>query len=114
MTSRIEISDRPLLGITLMLGFCVVAPLADGVGKILGAYMGIGQLVLVRFVAQLVILAPIVMMFGRFRWPQGRLAGLMWLRTVFHIIGIGLMFLSLRYLPLADAIAIVFVMPFIL
>ncbi|MFV2001477.1 MAG: DMT family transporter, partial [Paracoccaceae bacterium] len=36
------------------------------------------------------------------------------LRTVLHILGIGAMFLSLRYLPLADAVAIAFVMPFIM
>jgi drug/metabolite transporter (DMT)-like permease len=34
------------------------------------------------------------------------------LRTVLHIIGIAAMFSALRYLPLADAVAIVFVMPF--
>ena len=32
------------------------------------------------------------------------------LRTVFHILGIGAMFTALRYLPLADAVAIAFVM----
>ena len=36
------------------------------------------------------------------------------LRTVFHILGVGTMFLSLRFLPLAETIAIAFVMPFIL
>ena len=36
------------------------------------------------------------------------------IRAVLHISGIALMFLSLRYLPLADAIAIAFVMPFIM
>ena len=35
-------------------------------------------------------------------------------RTLLHILGIGMMFLALRYLPLADAVAIVFVMPFIM
>ena len=28
--------DRPLLGIMLMLGFCVLAPVGDAVAKILG------------------------------------------------------------------------------
>ena len=35
-------------------------------------------------------------------------------RTILHIIGIGAMFTGLRYLPLADAVAIAFVMPFIM
>ena len=34
------------------------------------------------------------------------------LRTLLHILGIGAMFTALKYLPLADAVAIVFVMPF--
>ena len=36
------------------------------------------------------------------------------LRTVLQIVGIGAMFTSLRFLPLADAIAIAYVMPFVL
>ena len=36
------------------------------------------------------------------------------MRTVLHILGIGMMFSALRFLPLADALAIAFVMPFIM
>ena len=36
------------------------------------------------------------------------------LRTLLHMSGIAAKFISLRYLPLADAIAIAFVMPFIM
>jgi drug/metabolite transporter (DMT)-like permease len=43
-----------------------------------------------------------------------RVAGLTVLRTVLHIVGLGCMFLALRFLPLADAVAIAFVMPFIM
>jgi drug/metabolite transporter (DMT)-like permease len=43
-----------------------------------------------------------------------RVTGLVFARTVLHIIGVGTMFLSLRYLPLAETVAIAFVMPFIL
>ncbi len=114
MSAPVHTADRPVLGILLMLGFCALAPLADAVAKILGARMDLGLLVLIRFIAQLVILGPVVLFFGRMIWPRGRLFWLMALRTVFHIVGIGTMFVSLRYLPLADAIAIAFVMPFIL
>lgn len=114
MSLRETTADRPVLGILLMLGFCGLAPLADAIAKILGARMDVGQLVLIRFLAQLVILGPVVLILGRFVWPRGRLFWMTALRTVFHIIGIGTMFLSLKYLPLADAIAIAFVMPFIM
>ena len=106
--------DRPAIGILLMLGFCGLAPLADAVAKLLGDRMDVGQLVLIRFLAQMVLLGPIVLHLGRFEWPTGRILRLTMVRTVLHIIGIGTMFLALRYLPLADAIAIAFVMPFIL
>ncbi len=36
------------------------------------------------------------------------------LRTVLHVAGVGVFFLALRYLPLADAVAIAFVMPFVM
>ena len=114
MTTLVHTADRPVLGVLLMLGFCAVAPLADALAKILGAHMGVGQLVLIRFLAQFIILTPVVLALGRMVWPRGRLLRLMLFRTVLHILGIGTMFLSLMYLPLADAIAIAFVMPFIL
>ena len=50
--------DRPLLGILLMLGFCIVAPIGDAVAKVLGQSMPLAQLVLVRFAVQAVILIP--------------------------------------------------------
>ncbi|MEM8653556.1 MAG: DMT family transporter [Pseudomonadota bacterium] len=106
--------DRPLLGILLMLGFCIVAPVGDAVAKVLGQSMPLGQLVLIRFAVQAVILIPIVWA-GRRLWRmQGRVLWLTLFRTVLHILGIGAMFTALKYLPLADAVAIAFVMPFIM
>lgn len=106
--------DRPLLGIALMLGFCILAPLGDAIAKILGPSIPLGQLVLTRFAVQALVLIPLVVL-ARINWrlspPAWRLA---LVRTVLHILGIGFMFTSLRFLPLADAIAIAFVMPFIM
>ena len=107
-------TDRPVLGILLMLGFCVLAPLGDSIAKILGDSIGVGQLVTVRFALQLAILAPIVWFTGKSLALKGRILRLTAIRTILHILGIGMMFLSLRYLPLADAVAIAFVMPFIM
>ena len=107
-------TDRPVLGILLMLGFCVLAPLGDSIAKILGDTIGVGQLVTVRFALQVIILAPIVWVTGKSLTMQGRLFRLTAIRTILHILGIGMMFMALRYLPLADAVAIAFVMPFIM
>ncbi|MDO6733684.1 DMT family transporter [Octadecabacter sp. 1_MG-2023] len=106
--------DRPFLGILLMLGFCVLAPLGDATAKLLGDEMSVGFLVFIRFSVQAALLLPLVVFLG-YPMPNGRrLLRLTALRTLLHIAGIGLMFSSLQYLPLADAIAIAFVMPFIM
>lgn len=106
--------DRPLLGILLMLGFCAVAPMADAVAKILGETVPLMMAVFARFAVQAVLLVPVVIAGGRVWRLQGRMLRLVVLRTALHIAGITLMFSALAHLPLADAIAIAFVMPFVL
>lgn len=106
--------DRPVFGIVLMLGFCVLAPLGDALAKLLGETVPLGLLVLVRFAVQAAILIPLVALTGRPWRMRGRILRLTVIRTVLHIIGIGAMFSALRFLPLADAVAIAFVMPFIM
>lgn len=106
--------DRPMLGILLMLGFCALVPLADALAKLLGAVVPISVLVLARFALQFALLAPLVVL-GRMSLRCGpRLFGLIALRTLLHMAGMGLMFAALRHLPLADAVAIAFVMPFLM
>lgn len=107
-------ADRPLQGIALMLLFCVLAPFADALAKLLGAEMAVGQLVLLRFAFQAAILVPLTLATGRTWRMDRRVAGFVALRTLLHVAGIALVFTSLLYLPLADAIAIAYVMPFIL
>jgi len=106
--------DRPLLGIALMLGFCAVAPMADAVAKILGQTVPLGLLVLVRFAVQVILLIPLVIFTGRNWRMSRRVLGLTALRTVLHMTGIAAMITALKYLPLADAVAIAFVMPFLM
>lgn len=106
--------DRPLLGILLMLGFCIVAPMGDALAKMLGQSISMGQLVWVRFAVQAAVLTPLVWVTGRVWRMSGRVLQLAVIRTLLHITGIGAMFTALQYLPLADAIAIAFVMPFLM
>jgi len=60
------------------------------------------------------VLIPLVALTKRPWHMRGRVLRLTFIRTVLHIIAISAMFTSLQFLPLADAIAIVFVMPFIM
>ncbi|WP_090269705.1 DMT family transporter [Thalassovita taeanensis] len=106
--------DRPLLGILLMLGFCVLAPLGDALAKLLGQNLPVGMILLARFAAQVILLAPLVIATNRPWRMRGRVLRLAAWRTLLHIAGIGMMFSALRFLPLADAIAIAFVMPFLM
>ena len=106
-------ADRPVLGILLMLGFCALAPLGDAIAKLLGDTIPLGQLLLARFVAQVVLLTPVIWWIGGTFWMTPRLFKLTVLRAILHIVGIGAMFSALRFLPLADALAIAFVMPFL-
>lgn len=108
------ISDRPLIGLLFVFVFCLLAPLGDALVKVVGSGAPLLMLMLSRFVFQAVSLVPLVLVL-RCGFPTGRrVFGLICLRSLFHIAGIGMMFTSLRLLPLADAIAIVFVFPFIL
>ncbi len=107
-------SDQPVLGILLMLGFCTLAPIGDAIAKVLGSTIPLGELLLVRFAVQAIILIPIMILTRRAWRMSSRLLRIILLRTVLHIAGIGSMFTALMYLPLADAVAIAFVMPFIM
>lgn len=106
--------DKPFIGILLMIGFCVLAPMGDAMAKVLGGTVSLGMLLLVRFGIQVIILVPYIFLTGGSFEMSRRAVRLTVQRTILHIIGIGAMFTGLRYLPLADAVAIAFVMPFIM
>lgn len=92
----------------------MLAPLGDAVAKILGEIVPLVQLLLVRFAMQALLLLPLVLVSGRSLRMRGRVLRLTVVRTLLHIVGIAAMFSALRFLPLADAVAIAFVMPFIM
>ncbi|HBR36830.1 MAG TPA: EamA/RhaT family transporter, partial [Sulfitobacter pontiacus] len=52
--------DKPMTGIAMMLGFCIVAPVGDAIAKLLGSSVPLGQVVFIRFAVQLLILLPLV------------------------------------------------------
>ena len=114
MTTAPLTADRPVLGVMLMLGFCILAPMADAIAKVLGERIPVAQLVLIRFAVQAALLIPLVWATGRIWRMRGRILRLAAIRTALHIVGIGAMFTALQYLPLAEALAIAFVMPFIM
>lgn len=97
-----------------MLGFCVLVPLSDAGAKILGATVPLMQLLLARFLLQWVVLLPLTLFRSRRIVLSRAMFWLIALRTLLHMIGMGAMFVALQYLPLADTVAIAFVMPLLL
>ena len=86
------ISDRPLIGLLFVFAFCLLAPLGDALVKVVGMGAPLMVLLLSRFVFQAVSLAPVVLLSGREFPTDRRIFGLICLRSLFHILGIGMMF----------------------
>ncbi len=111
--SDIPSTDRILAGVALMVGFCVTAPLLDVAAKLASSSVPVGQITAARFVVQCALMAPFVWIMGlSLRVARGQ-----WLALLFRaalLLGSTFCFIAaIRVMPLADALAIVFVAPFI-
>lgn len=107
-------SDRILTGVALMLGFCVTAPLIDVASKLAAQEIPVGQVTAARFVVQAALMAPICLLLGyplilarALLWPLVQRAACLILST-YCFVG------AVRVMPIADALAIAFVEPFLL
>ncbi|MCT4656854.1 MAG: DMT family transporter [Cohaesibacter sp.] len=112
-------SDRPLLGISLMIGFCVLIPFGDALIKLLGKSVPLMIVLLARFTAQALLLWPIVLVQkkGSLRAALSVPKRIYWLifwRTLMHAAGIVGMYYGLKYMPLADTVAIGFIYPILM
>ena len=108
-------TDRILPGIVLMLAFCLLAPLLDVCAK-LAAEGGIpvGQVTTARFAVQCVLMLPITLAMGLSLRLTGKALGLVALRAALLVFSTFAFVSGIKVMPLADALAIVFVEPFIL
>jgi len=96
-----------------MLGFCVTAPLLDVAAKLASDSVPVGQITTARFLVQCLLMAPFV-------WAMGlslHVARGQWLalvsRAAFLLVSTFCFIAAIRVMPLADALAIVFLAPFI-
>ena len=108
------IADRPIIGIAFILGFCVFAPLGDAAAKSIALATPLLVLLLARYVLQWLLTMPLILFTDRTLRMTPRVARVILLRSIVHIAGVGVMFTAYRYLPLADALVIAFVFPFIM
>jgi drug/metabolite transporter (DMT)-like permease len=107
--------DTTLQGVVLMLAFCVIAPMLDVAAK-LAAENGVpvGQVTAARFVVQTALMLPVVLVM---RLPLGldaKALGYTALRALFLLVSTYAFVSAIEFMPIADALAIVFIEPFIL
>lgn len=107
--------DTTLQGVLLMLAFCVLAPLLD-VGAKLAAENGVpvGQVTTARFVVQSALMLPVVLLMRLPLALDGRALGYTILRSALLLVSTYAFVSGIQVMPIADALAIVFVEPFIL
>ena len=106
--------DRPLLGVGLMIGFALVAPGMDALAKLSSATIPVGQILAFRFGVQMGLLVPLALALGVWARPSMAEMGMHVARASLILLATGAFFSALRVMPIADAIAIFFVEPFIL
>jgi drug/metabolite transporter (DMT)-like permease len=106
--------DRVVPGILLMIGFTVTAPVMDSFAKLAADAIPVGQIAAARFALQVALLFPIAAALGHLARPTLAEAGLHVVRAALILAATTAFFAALHAMPLADAIAIFFVEPFIL
>ena len=109
------VASQTLTGILLMVGFCIFAPAIDVFAKLAGqAGIPVFQISASRFALQALFLLPVAIHFDLLRWPNRAEAGLNLLRGSLILIATSFFFAALKHMPIADAISIFFIEPFIL
>ncbi|MDZ4095572.1 MAG: DMT family transporter [Paracoccaceae bacterium] len=105
--------DRILAGIALMMGFNVLAPLLDVSAKLAAETIPVGQITAARFVVQGALMLPVVLIM-RLSWhASSRMVALVVLRAALLIAATYSYVAAIAVMPIADALAIVFVEPFL-
>ena len=100
------------LGILFMLAFAITGPLIDLFAKLASAEVPIGQIILSRFILQGFVLLPVAIILSLAHRPTFKEFQMHFLRATLILIGTGSFVSAIKYMPLADAMAIFFVEPF--
>ena len=113
-SAMIRAPDKTLPGVALMLGFCIFAPLIDVSSKLAAAQIPVGQITAARFLVQGLVMLPIIFLMGYgFRLTRRGLR-LMVTRAAAGIASTFTFVTAVAHMPIADALAIAFVEPFLL
>jgi len=106
--------DRVPLGVAFMVLFCLIAPLIDVAAKMAAQHVTVTQVTLARYGFQCVLMLPLMPYFGGLSGlPRGVLP-LLLLRAAAGLGSTYSFVAAVQVMPIADALAIAFVEPFIL
>lgn len=107
-------TDSVPLGAALMIGFCACAPLIDVFGKLAAAELPVFQITAGRYVVQAALLLPLALALRLPLRMNARGWALTLLRAALSLGSTFCFIAAVRVMPLADALAIAFVEPFLL
>jgi len=102
-----------LLGTTLMLAAMLLVPFIDGIAKYLSTHYSLIQVVWARYFFHLLLMLPITWYYHDVHSLRPIIHPLQLLRGSFLLGSTGFFFAALAYMPIADALALVFVSPFV-
>jgi len=110
----VRASDRPLTGIILMAIGVTIVPIMDGIAKYLTIDYPVMQIVWGRFVFHLLWLLPLLLIFFPLRdLLRPRHPLLQFVRSGFLLCATILFFTAIKFMPLADALALLFISPMV-
>jgi drug/metabolite transporter (DMT)-like permease len=104
----------PLTGVLLMAAGAALAPGIDVFAKLVPHEIPVAQVTAARFIMQSSLLLPIAAFLAVLHLPSRHEIGLHLIRATLIMVATGLFFTALRAMPIADAIAVFFVEPFML
>lgn len=106
--------DRVRLGVGFMVLFCLIAPLIDVAAKMASQHVTVTQVTVARYGFQCLLMLPFMLVRGSSSGLSRDVSPLLLLRAVAGIVSTYAFVAAVQLMPIADALAIVFVAPFIL
>ena len=97
-------TSSAIAGVGLMLASIAVFSINDALGKWLLATYSVGELLLVRSAAALLLLAPFIRQAGMAAFTRAPRRGLQIVRVLLSTLEVAMFFWAVSYLPLADTV----------
>jgi len=115
-TFAVEKKNTVARGMVLMVVAMLMLPLMDGMAKVLAVnyQVSAGQTTFGRFLIQACLLAPVIIVIYGPKALLPKQVFINLLRGAIMSLAVMIFFATLRYMPIADAIAVFFIEPFIL